>query len=79
MHLDVRDLRNFYYRSALGRAAQKIIRDEVRATWPDTHGMPLENHVWNELVVFAVKKSSQRRCSRAGIRFCGPFCRTAAA
>ncbi|MHA6324857.1 methyltransferase domain-containing protein [Roseivivax sp. CAU 1753] len=38
MHLDVRDLRNFYYRSALGRAAQKIIRDEVRATWPDTHG-----------------------------------------
>ncbi|MCE0505651.1 MULTISPECIES: methyltransferase domain-containing protein [unclassified Roseivivax] len=38
MHLDVRDLRNFYYRNALGRAAQKIIRDEVRATWPDTHG-----------------------------------------
>lgn len=38
MHLDVLDLRNFYYRSALGRAAQKVIRDELTALWPDTKG-----------------------------------------
>ncbi|MGR3273117.1 methyltransferase domain-containing protein [Thalassococcus profundi] len=38
MHLDVQDLRSFYYRSALGRAAQKVVRDELRRFWPDTKG-----------------------------------------
>lgn len=38
MHLDVLDLRNFYYRSALGRAAQKVIRDELTALWPEAKG-----------------------------------------
>ncbi len=38
MHLDVIDLRNFYYRTGLGRAAQRAIRDQVRALWPDTQG-----------------------------------------
>ncbi|APX22119.1 MAG: class I SAM-dependent methyltransferase [Rhodobacteraceae bacterium] len=36
MHLDVHDLRDFYYRSALGRAAQRIVRDQVVRFWPDT-------------------------------------------
>lgn len=34
MHLDVKDLRDFYYRSALGRAAQKIVRTQVTRFWP---------------------------------------------
>jgi hypothetical protein len=38
MHLDVLDLRNFYYRSALGRAAQKVIRDELVTMWPEAKG-----------------------------------------
>lgn len=38
MHLDVQDLRNFYYRSALGRAAQRVIRDEVLRFWPEARG-----------------------------------------
>ena len=38
MHLDVLDLRNFYYRSALGRAAQQVIRDELVALWPEAKG-----------------------------------------
>ena len=38
MHLDVLDLRNFYYRSALGRAAQKVIRDELVNLWPEAKG-----------------------------------------
>ncbi|WP_093118508.1 class I SAM-dependent methyltransferase [Salinihabitans flavidus] len=38
MHLDVKDLRNFYYRSALGRAAQKAVRDQLLLLWPDTAG-----------------------------------------
>ncbi|WP_093991332.1 class I SAM-dependent methyltransferase [Flavimaricola marinus] len=39
MHLDVLDLRNFYYRSQLGRAAQKVIRDQLKEMWPDAKGM----------------------------------------
>ena len=38
MHLDVLDLRNFYYRSALGRAAQRAIRNQVIELWPDAPG-----------------------------------------
>ncbi|MBM2576172.1 methyltransferase domain-containing protein [Jannaschia sp. Os4] len=34
MHLDVVDLRRFYYRTRLGRAAQKAIRDRLTALWP---------------------------------------------
>ncbi|WP_415183399.1 methyltransferase domain-containing protein [Phaeovulum sp.] len=36
MHLDVLDLRNFYYRTQLGRAAQKAVRDRVVSLWPAT-------------------------------------------
>lgn len=39
MHLDVQDLRNFYYRSPLGRAAQKVIRDQLVTMWPNTKGL----------------------------------------
>ena len=38
MHLDVLQLRNFYYRSPLGRAAQKVIRDELVRMWPEAKG-----------------------------------------
>lgn len=38
MHLDVHDLREFYYRSPLGRAAQKVVRDELVRLWPEAKG-----------------------------------------
>lgn len=38
MHLDVLDLRTFYYRTNLGRVAQKAIRDQVLAFWPEAKG-----------------------------------------
>ncbi|MDP5219266.1 methyltransferase domain-containing protein [Ruegeria sp. 2205SS24-7] len=38
MHLDVQDLRNFYYRSTLGRAAQAAIRGRLLELWPEAHG-----------------------------------------
>lgn len=38
MHLDVQDLKTFYYRTRLGRAAQRVIRDRVVAQWSDTKG-----------------------------------------
>lgn len=44
MHLDVTDLRSFYYRSALGRAAQKAVRDEVLALWPETKGQTVAGY-----------------------------------
>jgi SAM-dependent methyltransferase len=34
MHLDVLDLRNFYYRTRLGRVAQRAIRDQLVRLWP---------------------------------------------
>ena len=34
MHLDVLDLRTFYYRTGLGRAAQRAIREQVQGLWP---------------------------------------------
>ena len=38
MHLDVLDLRQFYYRTRLGRAAQKAIRDRLASMWPEAKG-----------------------------------------
>lgn len=38
MHLDVQDLRNFYYRNALGRAAQASLRSRVLQMWPEAKG-----------------------------------------
>ena len=38
MHLDVLDLRNFYYRTALGRVAQRGIRERVVEMWPPMAG-----------------------------------------
>lgn len=38
MHLDVQDLRNFYYRSTLGRAVQSAVRAQMLELWPEAHG-----------------------------------------
>ena len=38
MHLDVQDLRNFYYRSPLGRAAQASLRGRMLELWPEAKG-----------------------------------------
>jgi SAM-dependent methyltransferase len=39
MHQDVCFLRDFYYTTTLGRAAQKAMRDQLRACWPNTKGL----------------------------------------
>jgi SAM-dependent methyltransferase len=44
MHLDVLDLRNFYYRTQLGRVAQRAIRDQVTALWPDAKGQTVAGY-----------------------------------
>ncbi len=35
MHVDVRDLKKFYDRCALGRAAQRAVRQQLLQMWPD--------------------------------------------
>ncbi|MCA8883164.1 MAG: methyltransferase domain-containing protein [Rhodobacteraceae bacterium] len=38
MHLDVQDLKTFYYRTRLGRAAQRAIRAKMLELWSDASG-----------------------------------------
>ena len=38
MHLDVQDLKKFYYRQPLGRAVKQTLVKEVLRIWPDTSG-----------------------------------------
>ena len=38
MHLDVLDLRNFYYRTDLGRAAKRVICAQMNRFWPSADG-----------------------------------------
>lgn len=38
MHVDVQELRNFYYRSTLGRAVQKTVRAQIAEVWPEAKG-----------------------------------------
>lgn len=44
MHLDVQDLRNFYYRSALGRAVQKTLRGEIAKFWLEAKGQTVAGY-----------------------------------
>ena len=39
MHPDVLDLRAFYYRTPLGRSAQRLLQEAARGLWPDTRGL----------------------------------------
>ncbi|MCR9113003.1 MAG: class I SAM-dependent methyltransferase [Rhodobacteraceae bacterium] len=44
MHLDVQDLRNFYYRSTLGRAVQKTVREQITSLWPEAKGQTVAGY-----------------------------------
>ena len=41
MHLDVVELRSFYYTTQLGRMVQRVVRERLRTMWPDIHGQNL--------------------------------------
>ena len=41
MHLDVLDLRAFYYRTHLGRLAQRALQEALRRLWPETGGLTI--------------------------------------
>jgi hypothetical protein len=44
MHLDVQDLRSFYYRTNLGRAAQAVIRGRLTEFWPEAKGQTVAGY-----------------------------------
>lgn len=44
MHLDVRDLRAFYYHTRLGRSAQRALQGVIRDLWPETRGMTVAGY-----------------------------------
>lgn len=44
MHLDVTDLRAFYYRTRLGRAAQAAIRSRLEEAWGDPKGLTVAGY-----------------------------------
>lgn len=44
MHLDVYHLRDFYYRSQLGRAAQKGVRDVLVSRWGSARGLSVAGY-----------------------------------
>lgn len=44
MHLDVHQLRDFYYRSQLGRAVQKGVRDRLVERWGATTGLAVAGY-----------------------------------
>lgn len=44
MHLDVADLKGFYYRTGLGRAAQRAVRERVTEIWPEAKGMTVAGY-----------------------------------
>ena len=41
MHLDVVDLRAFYYRTRLGRSVQRVLQEAITRLWNDTEGLTL--------------------------------------
>lgn len=44
MHLDVVDIRQFYYRTKLGRSTQRILQDALRELWPDTRDQTIAGY-----------------------------------
>lgn len=44
MHQDVQDLRNFYYRSALGRAVKRTLSAEIQSMWPEAKGQTVAGY-----------------------------------
>jgi SAM-dependent methyltransferase len=60
MHLDAVDLRAFYYRTRLGRIAQRALREALRALWPDVRGASLAGYGFAAPFLRPFKAEAQR-------------------
>lgn len=60
MHLDVVDLRAFYYRTKLGRATQRALQEALTEMWPDTAGQTVAGFGFAAPFLRPFLKKSQR-------------------
>jgi SAM-dependent methyltransferase len=60
MHLDVVDLRAFYYRTRLGRTAQRALQASLRGLWPQTRGMTVAGFGFAAPLLRPFKADAQR-------------------
>ena len=60
MHLDVQDLRNFYYRNALGRAVGAHLRERVTELWPEAKGQTVVGYGFAPPVLRPYMDSARR-------------------
>jgi SAM-dependent methyltransferase len=60
MHLDVQDLRNFYYRSALGRVAQASLREKTLQFWPEAQGQTVVGYGFSVPLLRPYLKDARR-------------------
>lgn len=60
MHLDVLDLRNFYYRTGLGRAAQRAVREQVLRFWPEAEAQTVVGYGFATPLLRPYLKSARR-------------------
>jgi len=60
MHLDVIDLRKFYYRTKLGRIVQRALRDKVERLFGDTKGQTILGYGFAAPMLRPFLKSSRR-------------------
>ena len=67
MHLDVLDLRNFYYRSPLGRAAQKVIRDQLVSIWPEAKAQCVVGYGFAVPLLRPDRKSTRLNSSHSSV------------
>ena len=60
MHLDVVKLRAFYYRTRLGRIAQRALREEIVRLWPDVKGQSVAGFGFAAPMLRPFLKSARR-------------------
>lgn len=60
MHLDVIELRRFYYHSPLGRAAQMAIRNALAGHWPDVRGGNFAAFGFGQPFIRPFRRNAQR-------------------
>lgn len=60
MHLDVIELRRFYYRTPLGAAVQRSIRTALAAHWPDAKGCNVAGYGFALPFLRPLKEEAQR-------------------
>ena len=60
MHLDVVDIRDFYYQTHLGALAQRRLQSSVRALWPRVHGFSIGGYGFAAPLMRPFKREATR-------------------